>query len=107
MLRSLKVALVAGSLLVAGTALADRGDRGDGKRDGFDRRAKRMAKFDVNHDGKLDPAERAAMAKAKFDRLDKNKDGVLSLEEAQPMLERSHKKRGDRRGHRGRMNKAD
>lgn len=97
MLRNLKIAIVAGSLLVAGTALAD---RGDGKRGGFDRRAKRMAKFDTNSDGKLDPAERAAMAKVKFERLDKNKDGVLSLEEAQPLLERSHKKhkRGDRRG---------
>ncbi len=104
MLEHWKLAIVAASLLVGGTALADRG--GDGKRgDGSDRRAKRMAKFDTNSDGKLDQAERAAMAKAKFARLDKNNDGVLSLEEAQPLLERSHGKRGDRRGGDRRMNK--
>jgi hypothetical protein len=103
MLRNWKLAVVAASLLVGGTALAD---RGDGKRDGGDRRAKRMAKFDTNNDGKLDQTERAAMAKAKFARLDKNNDGVLSFEEAQAMLERPKFKRGDgRRG--GRMNKAE
>ena len=115
MLRSLKIALVAASLLVGGTALADHGGGGkDGKRDGFDRRAKRMAKFDTNKDGKLDQAERAAMAKAKFDRLDKNHDGVLSFDEAQGMLKRGggfHKRgfRGDRdqRGQRGQHDGAD
>ncbi len=105
MLRSLKIALVAASLFVGGTALADHGK--DGKRAGMgERRAKRMAKFDSNKDGKLDQNERAAMAKAKFDRLDKNRDGVLSFDEAQGMLNRGgfHKRgaRGfDRDGHRG------
>jgi len=103
MLRSFKIGLVAVSLLVGGTALADRGK--DGKRTGMgERRAKRMAKFDTNKDGKLDQTERAAMAKAKFDRLDKNRDGVLSFEEAQRVLNRGgfHKRgRGDdRRDHR-------
>lgn len=98
MLGKLKIALVAASLLVGGTALAD---KGGGKRDGFDRRAKRMAKFDTNKDGKLDRAERAAMAKAKFARLDKNGDGVLSFEEAERMLDRGGK-RGKRGGFDGR-----
>ncbi len=99
MLRSFKIALVAASLLVGGTAFADH--QQDGKRDGSDRRAKRLAKFDSNNDGKLDQAERAAMRKAKFDRLDKNHDGVLSFEEAQHMLDRgSFHKRGGERGER-------
>ncbi len=105
MLRSFKIAQVAASLLVGGTALADRGGK-DGKRgDMGERRGKRMAKFDANKDGKLDQAERAAMTKAKFDRLDKNHDGVLSLEEAQRMLSRGgfHKRgmRGDQDVQRG------
>jgi hypothetical protein len=100
MLRSLKLALIAGSLLVGGTALADRGKDGDGKRGAMgERRAKRMAKFDLNKDGKLDQQERAGMMKEKFDRLDKNHDGVLSFEEAQGMFQRGgfHKRgvRGD------------
>ena len=95
MLRSFKIALVAASLLVGGTALADHGK--DGKRAGMgERRAKRMAKFDSNKDGKLNQNERAAMAKAKFDRLDKNHDGVLSFDEAQGMLGRGFHKRGTR-----------
>lgn len=107
MLRSFKIALVAGSLLIGGTALADHGGGKDGKRAEIgERRAKRMAKFDANKDGKLDQNERAAMQKARFDRLDKNHDGVLSFEEAQAMFKRGgfHHKRGDhgqRGDHRG------
>lgn len=99
MLRSFKIAFVAASLLIGGTALADH--QKDGAR-GSERRAKRMAKFDTNNDGKLDQTERAAMQKAKFDRLDKNHDGVLSFEEAQRMLDRgSFHKRGSKMGKRG------
>lgn len=110
MLRSFKIALVAASLFVGGTALAAPGKGSghgpDGKRgDMGERRAKRMAKFDANKDGKLDQNERAAMTKAKFDRLDKNHDGVLSFDEAQHMLGRGgfHKRgpRGDHAGQRG------
>lgn len=106
MLRSFKIALVAASLFIGGTALADHGKDGkDGKRgDMGERRAKRLAKFDANKDGKLDPSERAAMTKAKFDRLDKNHDGVLSFDEAQHVLGRGgFHKRGMRGadGHRG------
>ncbi len=100
MFKNWKLAIVAASLLVGGTALADH--KQDGKRDGTDRRAKRMAKFDTNGDGKLDQAERAAMQKAKFDRLDKNHDGVLSFDEAQHMLDRgSFHNRGGKMGKRG------
>lgn len=104
MLRSFKIALVAGSLLIGGTALADHGggDKADRRAKMGERRAKRMAKFDLNKDGKLDQSERAAMMKTKFDRLDKNHDGVLSFDEAQHMLGRGgfHKARGDH-GQRG------
>ena len=113
MLRRFKIAVIAASLFVGGTALADRGkgsghgpDTIDGKRgDSGARRAKRMAKFDANKDGKLDQNERAAMTKAKFARLDKNHDGVLSFDEAQHMLGRGGFRkcgmRGDRAGQRG------
>lgn len=110
MLRSFKIALVAASLFVGGTAFADRAKDGDAGKPNLERRAKRMAKFDLDHDGKLDHAERAAMMKAKFARLDKNHDGVLSFDEAQGLLHRGgvHQrgmgkgKGGDRaRGERG------
>jgi hypothetical protein len=95
MLTKLKLAIVAASVLVAGVAIASP----DGDKDKSDRRAKRMAKFDLNKDGKLDAAEKRAMFKVRFDKADKNGDGVLSLEEAETLMKRGgfHKgKRGDR-----------
>ena len=50
-----------------------------------ERKAKMVAKFDTNKDGKLDDAERTAMQSSRkagmFKRLDKNGDGMLSLDE--------------------------
>jgi Ca2+-binding EF-hand superfamily protein len=93
MLSKLKLAIVAASVLVAGVAIASP----DGKKaDRGERRAKRMAKFDLNKDGKLDAAERKAMFKVRFDKADKNGDGVLSLEEAETLMKRGFKGKGDR-----------
>ena len=40
-----------------------------------------FARFDWNGDGKLDPAELAAIAGERFQRIDRNRDGLLSREE--------------------------
>jgi hypothetical protein len=84
MLSKFKLAIVAASVFVAGVAVASP----DGKKDGdrADRRAKRMAKYDLNKDGKLDASEKKLMFKARFDKADKNGDGVLSLEEAETLV---------------------
>jgi hypothetical protein len=100
MFKHWKLALVAASLVVSGTALAQPSD--DKPKQGWHHRGdKRIAKgvakakYDVNKDGKLDATEREAMKKDRFAKLDTNHDGVLSFEEAQPLF----KHRGGR--HRG------
>jgi hypothetical protein len=75
------------------------GHRGkDGKRG--DKRAAMIGKYDANKDGKLDAAEKGAMQKDRFSRLDKNHDGVLSFDEAKPLMMKHH--RGGGRGGEGR-----
>lgn len=101
MLKHWKLALVAASLLVGGVALAQpsSGDADQDasahhwKRDGKagkrgDKRAAMLGKYDANKDGKLDAAEKDAMQKDRFSRLDKNHDGVLSFDEAKPLMHR-------------------
>jgi Ca2+-binding EF-hand superfamily protein len=49
------------------------------------RKQEMLAKYDTNKDGKLDETERAAMKDARaterFQKMDLNKDGVISLDE--------------------------
>jgi hypothetical protein len=85
MLSKFKLAIVAASVFVAGVAVASPDAKKDGS-DRADRRAKRMAKYDLNKDGKLDASEKKLMFKARFDKADKNGDGVLSLEEAETLM---------------------
>jgi hypothetical protein len=121
----LKLVLAASIVLIggaAGFALARDGhrDRGamkekfdtnkDGKLDDAEaakmkearaeRRAKQVAKFDTNKDGKLDDGERAALRKSRnaemFERLDKDGDGKLSLEEFSAGGGRGHGRHGKR-----------
>ena len=115
MLKHWKLALVAASLLFVGRGVAlarpsgsdqgqdpapthhqrdgqNAGKRGDVKRgkDGKrgEKRAAMLGKYDTNKDGKLDATEKEAMQKDKFARLDKNHDGVLSFDEAKPLMAR-------------------
>ena len=117
MLKHWKLALVAASLLVGGVALAQPSGGGAQDQDASahhmrgkrgEKRAAMLGKYDANKDGKLDAAEKAAMQKDKFARLDKNHDGVLSFDEAQPLLNHRggrgfHGQRGGERG--GKMQK--
>ena len=72
--------------LVAVPAIAvahpDDGAPNDNRRD---HRAELRARFDANHDGRLDDAERAALREhrvnERFDRLDVNRDGVVTRAE--------------------------
>lgn len=66
-----------------------------------------LTKFDANRDGALDKTERLAMRDAKaterFQKLDKNADGVLSLDEFKAGKQRGHARHGhhEMRGFRG------
>src|SRR5689334_9728569 len=97
MLTKLKLALLISAPLIAGaTTLAIAGD-GPGrdavraarhaafKAKRAERKQAMLAKFDKNGDGKLDAGERVAMRDAltteRFQAMDKNGDGVLSLDE--------------------------
>lgn len=66
------------------------------------KRAEVLAKYDTNKDGKLDPAERKVMvddrATEQFQKMDANKDGVVSLDEFKAFKE-SHPMRHARAGH--------
>jgi Ca2+-binding EF-hand superfamily protein len=66
-----------------------------------ERHKEMLARFDTNKDGKLDDAERAAMrdslAAERFKALDKNGDGVLSLDEFKAGAQGMH--RHGRHGH--------
>lgn len=72
------------------------------------KRAEILAKYDTNKDGKLEPEERKVMiddrATTQFQKMDANKDGVVSLDEFKAFKE-SHPMRHARRGkwlrHRG------
>lgn len=92
MFKQWKLAVVAASLLVGGTAFAQPSTDGKPNASWHKRGDKRIAKgvakakYDVNKDGKLDAGERMAMKKDRFAKLDKNRDGVLSFEEARPLL---------------------
>lgn len=109
MLTKTKIALAFVASLAAGGVAAAQGFHGggrgqmlqkydtnkDGKLDDAEKaqlkadfqakRAQKIAQFDLNKDGKLDDTERAAMRDARtaetFQKLDKNGDGVLSLDE--------------------------
>lgn len=65
-----------------------------------EKRAERLAKYDTNKDGQLDKAERIAMrddlATAKFQKLDKNGDGQLSLDEYKAGAKLGHHRHGRR-----------
>jgi hypothetical protein len=67
------------------------------------KKAEMLAKYDTNKDGKLEPAERQVMredmATKRFEKMDTNKDGVVSMAEFQAAAAR-HKGGGFRhRGH--------
>ena len=66
------------------------------------KKAEMLAKYDTNRDGKLEPEERKVMiddrATAQFQKIDANKDGVITLDEFKSFKE-SHPMRHARRGH--------
>ena len=72
---------------------------GEGKRGGHKgkRGGRMMERADTNGDKAISKAEFTTAAMARFDRMDANKDGVISSAERQAMKE----KRGERRGKRG------
>ncbi len=101
MLKKLKLVFLTSVVLVgsvAGIAAA----QGGGKLDHQARKAKMMEKFDANNDGTLDQAEKQAMmdmrAARTFQRLDKDRNGLLSIAE----FKAGHDHHG-RRGGRGKM----
>ncbi len=74
-----------------------------------ERKAARLAKYDANKDGKLDDNERIAMrdgiATEKFQKLDRNGDGQLSLDEYKAGAKLGHRHgRGFHHGMRGGLN---
>lgn len=91
--RNLKIALVAGGLVLAGLAgvatLAEAHRRGDWMHGGFgsiggghgEHLAMLFDRFDANKDGKVNQDEIDTVRKAKFAEFDANKDGKLSLDE--------------------------
>ncbi|CAN5845787.1 hypothetical protein BH11MYX3_BH11MYX3_18660 [soil metagenome] len=95
MLNKLKIAIVAGAVLIGGVAAA----QGTDKPDHQARKAQMIEKFDANHDGTLDEAEKQAMkdmrAAHQFQRLDKDGNGLLSIEE----FKAGHGHHGRRGGH--------
>lgn len=103
MLTKLKLALLISAPLVAGAttyAVADDGAKPDAAQRAEHHKEK-IARFDLNKDGKLDDTERAAMrdtlATERFKAMDKNGDGVLSLDEFKAGAQRLH--RHGRHGH--------
>ncbi len=95
----LVASLALGGVAFAGMEAVEGQDRTAKKERMEQRRQKALEKFDANRDGKLDEAERAQMKKARaeavFRKLDKDGNGVLSLEE----FEAGMGKRG-KHGHR-------
>jgi EF hand len=73
------------------------------KAKGAERHQAMLAKFDKNGDGKLDATERAAMRDAlateRFQAMDKNGDGVLSLDEFKAGAGKAGMHRHGRHGH--------
>lgn len=65
-----------------------------------ERKAARLAKYDTNKDGKLEDNERIAMrddlATERFQKLDKNGDGQLSLDEYKAGATHGHHRHGRR-----------
>src|SRR4051812_26643325 len=83
----IKIALVLVGSLVCGVAAAQPGPdvRAERKAKFEQMHKEKLEKFDANKDGKLDETERAAMHEAMmtslFTKLDKDGNGVLSLDE--------------------------
>ena len=108
MITKFKLALATAALVIGSAAgfAAAQGPTPTGKVDFAARKQEKLQKYDTNKDGKLDAAERQVMkderAAAQFKKLDKNNDGVLSLDEFK--AQRSRMGRGGKfgRGMRGR-----
>lgn len=86
-MKKLALILATGSLLAAGTAIAqpaggERSERAPATRDAASERADRMfARMDTNSDGVLDEADKAARIEQRFAAMDSDGDGMLSQAE--------------------------
>lgn len=104
MFQKLKISLITAAVLVGGAASIAAAQGGDRGGDRQARKAHMLEKFDTNKDGKLDQTEKEAMqaqrAAKMFGKLDKNGDGVLSLDEF-----KSGKQFMGRGGHGGKFRK--